>query len=340
MTDGRPTKRDPQWGLALLPTLPLVLLVGRLWLSSGRDEQTMLLLVQHISPVSLIVKVASSLLWVSPIFVLVGRMLDDYRVVSVPTADARTDPWLLRLGRGIPDWLVGLAACFATVMWELQYLPSLCAILTVIVCLGIRRHYPDRRRLIAGTAIVLPVLAAVFEYSIFGTALTPTAAETSVVTVLLLGSPPVLAMILAGPLPAYAARPATLLPALSVFILVPLLIAMTYLHAPLLPLVAVEVTSEADQEPLPPVLVGYMVTVEDHVATLMDPGGSIRFIPTDRIAGQTICPPPSMNPENPITVGGWSVNRSLLARIFPGPAEPEADRRCQGRIRPVAVSAK
>ncbi|AGL19760.1 hypothetical protein [Actinoplanes sp. N902-109] len=290
MTDGRPGKPDLQWGLALLPALPLILLVGRLWLSSGRDEQTMLLLVQHISPVSLIVKVASSLLWVSPIFVLVGRMLDDYRVVSVPIADAPTDPWILRLGRGIPDWLVCLAGCFATVMWELQYLPSLGAILIVIVCLGIRRHYPTRRRLATGVTIALPLLAAMFEYAIFGTALIAALTESSSVTVLLLGLPPVLTIILAGPLPAFAARPATLLPALSGFFLVPLLIATTYLHAPLLPLVAVEVSSGGDQEPLPPVLVGYMVTIEDHVATMMDDSGSIRFIPIDRIISQTICP--------------------------------------------------
>lgn len=326
-------RRDPQWALTLLSVLPLILLVGRIWLTSKGDPQTMLLLIQHLTPAGLVILVLSSLVWMAPIMVVSGRMLEAYRLISIPNDAAGAAPWPFRFGGHFPNWLVCAAACFATVTWQLQYLPTLGAMLMIIVALGIRQSYPDHRGLILATSLALPGLALLLQLLLLGPAVKSAWGQDQYVTALLLGLPPLLTIFLTGPVPAFAARLATLLPAITILILVPLLATTSYLRTPLVPLVAVEVITEGNDEPFPPVMVGYVIAAEDHVVTIMQPGGSVIFVRSDRVTGQTMCPAGQREAESDVALIGWAVNRSLLNQFLPQPTDEDPDRRCQGRER-------
>ncbi|WP_045744927.1 hypothetical protein [Actinoplanes rectilineatus] len=328
-------RRATQGALALLPVLPLALLVGRVWLMGNGDPQTMILLIANLSPAGLMVVLFGSLLWMVPILLLTARLAEGYRRISDPSGG-----WPFGLNLRVPLWLTGVAACVAVLTWQLRYLPALGAILVVIVALGFREAYPGNRLLILATGVGLPVLVLAAEYYlIFVDAVEAAVLDGQAVTGLLLLLPPLLAVFLTGPLPAFAARPAILLPALSVLILVPMLITTSYLRAPLLPLVAIEVTTEEGQEPFPPVIVGYVITAQDHVVTVMDREGAVVFVGSDRIGGQVLCPASGDDEEPAVAFLGWPADRSLIDQLLPEADTVETDRRCQGRVRSTVTDA-
>jgi hypothetical protein len=319
--------RDRQWLLSLLPLFPLVLLVLRLWTLAGQDLPTMLLLVQHVSPVGPVSALVITLLWVFPVVVLVTGALG----ALLRASDG--DPLRSRLGRAsarTPDWVLLLAGLVAVVTWQLRFLPALLMLALMITgLLAWIRHGGWVWRILA---LVLPVVVGIAEYVWFGGAIAAAARAGEAVTTLLLVVPPVVTLALTGPVPAVAARPVTARTALFAALLAPFVVGALFLRTPVLPSIAVEV--ERAGGGAPDVVRGFVVDVDDTTTTLLDEQGVVRFLPNRRVRSRTLCPGPGDPPASVVDAHGWPVEQTLLGWVAPAPRRPVEDPRCRGRPLP------
>jgi hypothetical protein len=316
--------------LALLPTVPVVLLVLRLWLLSRQNLQTMLTLVQHVSPLGLISALVVTLLWAPPAVVLTLRALSALLAVSDP-GTKQPASWLARAGARIPDWVVWLAVASAAISWQLRFLPALLMLTWMIVGLLTRERHPDQPILIHATCLVLPAVTASAAYVLLAPGIADAITTGEAVNCLLLLLPPGLTILLTGPIPKQSARAVTHIAALSTVALFPLLITMVFLRAPILPTVAVELAGQATDPPTQDVVRGQVITVDDRMTTLLNRDGSVRFILNDTIRSKTLCDTSEQVPASATDVRGWHVEQTVLEWLTPQSRPVEPDPRCDGR---------
>ena len=323
--------RDQQWLLTLVPAFPLILLVLRLWYLSRQDLPTMLLLVQYVSPLGLISALLITLVWVLPVIILVGRAFGMLLLVSAWTEADALRSWLVRVSVRMPDWVVVLAVVLAGLTWQMRFLPALLMVACAIVGLTVRTRYPGRPRLVGAVGVAVPVAVAAAAYAWLGPAIVDAFGQHEIVTALLLGVPPGLTPLLTGPVPARVARLVTHWPALVAALTAPFLIGTIFLHAPILPTVALEVDPGATDRTQPQVIRGHVITVDDRMTTLLDADGSVRFVPNEQVRSKTLCPESRNVPASTVEVHGWPVEQTALEWIAPVPRPRPADPRCQGR---------
>jgi hypothetical protein len=305
--------RDRQWLLTLLPAFPLLLLLLRLWYLSRQNLQTMLLLVQDVSPLGLISTLFITLVWILPLVTLVGRTLGELLLASAP--DTAGSLWLIRAGRRIPDWVVGLSVVLAALTWQLRFLPLLLMLTLSVLGLGVRNTRSNR----------------LLAYLWLGPAILSAFRQRQAGTAFLLLLPPFLAVLSTGPVPRRAARPLTGSIAIIAVLVTPFLVGANFLRAPILPTVAVEIDANPRDSTPPEVSIGYVISVNDRMTTLLDQQGTVRFVVNDQVMSETICPDDGRLPTIPVTVHGWQVEQPMLSWIAPARRPSATDPRCQGR---------
>ncbi|MFC0862910.1 hypothetical protein ACFHYQ_11460 [Sphaerimonospora cavernae] len=318
---GRVAPRNMEWLLAVLPAFPLVLLVLRLWYAGRQDTQTLLLLVQHVSPLSLLSSALIPGLWIIPGVVLVLRVLSALYLVS-----ARRSSLLVRVADRIPDWVLVVAVAVALLAWQLRFLPTLLMLTLAVLGLTVRERGHGRFA-VRFVGVVLPLLAAVVCYALLAPAIVDAVHEGDRVT-LLLAMPPGLSALLTGPVPRAFAWVISHGVALLVALVLPVVVGVVFLRVPVLPLVAVETTGE---DGLPPVIVGYTITVDDRMTTFLSTDGIVRFVDNDHLGFQTLCPDPAEIPNSRVDLRGWYVEESMISWLAPERATTTDDPRCQGR---------
>ncbi|MET7421589.1 hypothetical protein [Dactylosporangium sp. NPDC005555] len=313
---------DRQWLLPLLPTFPIVLLVLRLWYLSRQNVQTMLLFVQYVSPLGLLSTLVIALLWVFPALLLLTRVLGALLELSDPAAAATSR--LAAAARRIPDWVVVVALVIGALTWQLRFLPLLVMVALSILGLVVRqRAGAAAGPSVAATGVVLPFAAAVLLYAFLGPAIVTALREGEPVTFVLLALPPLVTPLLTGPVPAWAARPVTHWPAVVAAFAAPFLVGVVFLRAPILPTVAVD-TDDG-------LLVGSVITVDDRMTTLLDAGGTVRFVLNEQIQAKVLCDTSERPPASRVDAHGWSVEQTALTWIAPTRRPTPVDPRCEGR---------
>lgn len=322
------TGRNHQWVLTLLPTFPLVLLVLRLYYLSRQNLQTMLLLVQFVSPLGLVSAMLITLVWAVPLVILVLRLFGSLATVSARAAGEPYQSWLTRAVERIPDWVVAFAVLLALVTWQLRFLPSLLMVVVAIVALAARARREDGDPVVVAATVVAPVLAAIAAYVWLGPGIVAALAAGEPVTALLLALPPVASLLLTAPLPGRPARLLTHLTALGLAMVTPFLVGVIFLRAPILPAVAVEVGG--DGQPTR-VVRGHVITVDDRLTTLLDEQGDVQFVPNVRVLSQTLCPDSAGVPTSAVAVRGWRVEEPALHWVGPRQRRTPDDPRCAGR---------
>jgi hypothetical protein len=324
----RPGGRDLQWLLTLLPAFPLLLLVLRLWYLSRQNLQTMLLLVQYVSPLGLLSALLITLVWVPPLVILLVRALGGLLWISAPSRGDALRSWVVRLGVRTPDWVVVLTILLAALSWQLRFLPALMMLAVAILGLTVRDRHPGRPRLVRAVCVVLPLVAAAAAYAWLWPAGVAAARSGEALTAACLLLPPAVTVLLTGPVPAFAARPVTHWTAVVVGLLAPFAVGAIFLRAPILPIVALEVG-----DPRAPAIVrAHVITVDDRLTTLLDTRGQVIFVANAEIVSQALCPAARDDaPASRIEVRGWHVEQSALEWLAPAPPAVPDDPRCQGR---------
>ncbi|MBT8225263.1 MAG: hypothetical protein HKP61_09280 [Dactylosporangium sp.] len=324
-----------QWLFAFLPTFPLILLVLRLWYLGNQDLQTMLLLVRHVSPLGLFSSFTTTVIWTLPALVLTSRALGALLWTSLGHRDSAKRSWLVRQTIRMPTWVVVLACMLAALIWQMRFIPLLLMLASSITGLVVRERYQQRRwRRLA--CVGLPALVAVGSSVVMWPAALAAARSAgsgqciALSTTALLLLPPVLAILLTGPVPASLARLVTHWTASGIALLLPFVIGVFFLRAPVLPLVAIEV-----QEPgtAGQVLLGHIVSVDDRSTAVLNDAGAVQFIENDAIVSQVLCPDAPPSPSTAITVNGWPLEMTALEWIVPPHYRDRPDPRCLGRLR-------
>ncbi|SEG74249.1 hypothetical protein SAMN04489712_110205 [Thermomonospora echinospora] len=316
-----------QWLLTLLPAFPLLLLIMRVWYLSGQDPQTMLVLVQNVSPLGLVSTLLVTLMWSVPVVVLGCRALGALLRVSAPRDGGS---WLVRASRRIPDWVVLVLGLLAAMIWQLRFLPALLMLLLVVFGLEVKARRGAGRAVWAA-CVLLPLLVAAAVYAWLAPAIWDAFTQDEVLLVLMLALPPVCTLLLVGPVPERAARPLAHGTALGGAVLAAALVSVIFLRAPVLPTLALEV-DDTPEDPGPSrIVIGEVVSVDDTTTTVLDGGGVLRFIPNDRLVSKTLCRPPGQPPAIDIRVHGWHVEQTMLSWRAPRHPLVPVDPRCQGR---------
>lgn len=316
------TPRNQEWLLALLPVFPLVLLVTRLWYASGQDTQTLLLLVQSISPLGLLSGVLLTTVWVLPALILGGRVLGTLYSIS-----ARRSSWLVRAAERLPGWVVLLAVVVGVFSWQLRFLPTLAMLSTAAVGLLVRDRFPDRRELRTVVCYALPVLVAVLSYAVLWPAIGAAFAERDVATAILLTLPPGATVLLTGPVPEASARSLTHGIAIVIAVFTPFLVGVVVMKAPILPLTALQMIEGSSSR----VLVGYLVSSDDQMSTVLEREGTVSFVRNGAIQSRVLCPDPGAVPGTWVNLHGWYVEQSVVSWLAPTRPQGPVDPRCQGR---------
>ncbi|TQS41023.1 hypothetical protein [Cryptosporangium phraense] len=325
--------RDQQWLLTALPAFPLLLLVLRLWYLSRQDLQTMLLLVQNVSPLGLIGSLLITLIWAPPVFILVGRALGGLLLVS--SIDAGRS-WLARAAGRTPGWVVLSAFAVAAVTWQLRFLPTLGMLLIVIFALDVRLRYEDHPNLVRLACVIVPVVCSLLGLILFGPAAWAAVRAGEPETCFLLLAPVLGLPFLTGPVPAPSARLVTHWVAMAGLVIGPILVAAIFVQAPVLPAVAVEikapVADAVGTQQNVTVVRGQVITIDDRSTTLLESGGKVEFVPNDAVISQVLCPDPLDPPYSAVKVHGWQVERAMLSWLAPSRSvTEEPDPRCLGR---------
>ncbi|GAA2854737.1 hypothetical protein GCM10010517_12800 [Streptosporangium fragile] len=315
--------RNQEWLLALLPAFPLVLLVMRLWYASRQDTQTLLLLVQTISPLGMLSAVLLTTVWVLPALVLGGRLLGTLYWVSTGRSS-----WLVRAAERLPGWVVLLALVVGLCAWQLRFLPTLAMMALAVAGLTVRDRFPGHEELRATVCYALPVIVAVLSYALLWPAITAAFAARDVATAILLTLPPGLTVLLTGPVPEAPARVLTHGIAIAMSVLTPFLVGVVVMKAPILPMIALQFGDGGSRE----VIVGYLVASDDQMSTVLGREGTVRFIPNDRLQSKVLCPDPGDVPRTWVNLHGWYVEQSVLSWLVPAGQPGPADPRCQGRV--------
>jgi hypothetical protein len=321
----RARQRNQEWLLTLLPAFPLVLLVMRLWYASRQDTQTLLLLVQYVSPLGLLSTVLLTLVWVLPAVVLAGRMLGPLYRLSI-----RRSSWVVRSADRVPDWVVAVAVGVGLLGWQLRFLPTLLMLTLVVAGLTLRERRPLDRAAIGAVCLVLPGAVGVLGLLVLRPAIMQALEQGDLSTLILLAAPPVLAPLLTGPVPAVAAP--LLVPGLAwaLAVLFPVVAGAVVLRSPILPLTAVEIAAEPDGE-AEQVMVGYLIASDDRLVTMLERSGAVRFVRNDLLVSRVLCPEPGAIPRTAVHLHEWNVEQSMLSWLAPEPVPIPPDSRCEGR---------
>ncbi|WP_182905747.1 hypothetical protein [Microbispora sp. H13382] len=322
---GRAPQRNQEWVLTLLPAFPLVLLVMRLWYASRQDTQTLLLLVQYVSPLGLLTTVLLTLVWVLPAVVLAGRVLGPLYRLST-----RRSVWVARAADRVPDWVVAVAVGVGLLGWQLRFLPTLLMLTLAVAGLTLRERRPLDRTGIRAVCLVLPVVSGVLVLLALRPAITQALEQADVSTLILLTAPPVLAPLVTGPVPARAAPLVVHGLTWTLAVLFPLVAGAVVLRSPILPLTAVEIAAEPDGEAVQ-VTVGYVIASDDRLVTILERSGAVRFVRNDLLVSQVLCPEPGAVPHTTVHLHQWNVEQSALSWLAPAPVAIPLDSRCEGR---------
>jgi hypothetical protein len=81
------------------------------------------------------------------------------------------------------------------------------------------------------------------------------------------------------------------------------------------------------------VVIGQVVSVDDHMTSILDQQGDLRYFLNQDIQTRVLCPGDEQIPSIPVSVHGWQVEQPALQWIAPRRPPTAIDQRCQGRPR-------
>ncbi|MGX7669356.1 hypothetical protein [Plantactinospora sp. DSM 117369] len=310
----------------LVVGVPAIFSVLRLGVEAGGELQTTLLLVANVNPVNL----AAALVTTAARLVSAG-LVAVFAIGAVLLASAQRNP-SHRIGRHppifarwraiTPPWVVIASFAVALATWPILYLPLLLPAFAAAFQLSPARL--DERRiprllllgaLLAGYAVLmLPTLADAWK-------------QREAFAVLVIAAPPLLAMLVTGPVPVMVARPLAMTAQLAVLAML-CWAALPVITTPVLPLTVTTIRA-ADDGTTPPAsgggpiapgaeaggverIRGHVITVDDVSMVILQERGGVRYVPTGRVEAQVLCPTEEELPRYRLRIRGFHVEDSLL----------------------------
>jgi hypothetical protein len=310
----------------LVVGVPALFSVLRLGVEAGGELQTTLLLVANVNPVNLVaalVTTAARLVSAGLVTIFaVGATLAVSSDAAPTHRIGRRPPLFARWRRMTPDWVVVASFGLALATWPILYLPLLLPAVAAAFQISPARFEERRYLRWLGTLVVLGA---------YGVLMTPTLwsawTQREIFAVLVITAPPLLALLVAGPIPAAVARPVAATTQLAVLVTLGWA-AFPVITTPVLPLTVttvrtghggvtgsdsgVDATGPASGAAETEDIRGHVITTDDVSVVILQERGGVRYIPVDRIEAQVLCPTEDELPRYRLWVWGFHVEDSLL----------------------------
>ncbi|GIG85185.1 hypothetical protein [Plantactinospora endophytica] len=313
----------------LVVGVPAIFSVLRLGVEAGGELQTTLLLVANVNPVNLaaaLVTTAARLVSAGLVAVFAIGAVLLASAEAAPTHRIGRHPPLFARWRAItPPWVVIASFAVALATWPILYLPLLLPAFTAAFQLGPARL--DERRiprllllaaLLAGYAVLmLPTLSDAWQ-------------QREAFAVLVIAAPPLLALLVPGPVPVAVARPLAMTVQLAVLAML-CWAALPVITTPVLPLTVTTIRADGDgggtgspgdpgTGPAAPGAVdggverirGHVITTDDVSMVILQERGGVRYVPTGQVEEQVLCPTEEELPRYRLRIHGFHVEDSLL----------------------------
>ncbi|HEY0696211.1 MAG TPA: hypothetical protein VGD43_00195 [Micromonospora sp.] len=301
--------------------VPAIISVLRLVVEAGGELQTTLLLVANVSPVNLLAAfvttasrlVSASLVTLFAVSAVLTVSLQAHRLWP----GRRRKPLMVWWKEIAPVWLVIVAMMVALVTWRILYLPLLLPAVAAAFQFSVRHGSTGDRGARQGTAAqpevrrVPPVLTVALLVA-YGWLVLPTVVDAvrqgEWLAVLAFVAPPVLALLVTGPVHRLAVRPLALLGPLVMLAMLGWT-AYSLVTAPVLPLTVTTVGPEGGPTQD---IQGHVVAVNDVHTVILQEHGGVRYVPGDQVRSQVLCPGAEELPRYRLWVHGFHVEDSLL----------------------------
>lgn len=302
----RPRASQAFWTLVV--ALPAAFSVLRLWVESGGQLQTTLLLVENVSTANLLAAMfvtGTRLITMALVAIFaIGSVL----AVSADAAQAagrpfRRRPLFARWTDSTPLWFVVAAFVLALATWQIIYLPLLLpAFVATFQTTRVYRDLHPLQRLIA----VVIVLA------LYGWAVWPTLLDAwrqgEIFVLVMLALPPLLAPMSSGPVPAFLAR--SIVAVVQPVLLLSLAVAATpVVTTPVLPLT---VTTVNRTDGATEFIRGHVIGSDDEMTAILQERGGVRYIPNTAVTARVLCPSDEELPVYRLRVRDFHIEDSLL----------------------------
>ena len=287
--DGADEHREAFWSLVV--GVPTTLSILRLWVEAGGELQTTLLLVSHVGPLNLVAALfATATQLVTVVLVAlftVGGVLREAARAAPAGSRLRTHPPILvRLRTLTPTWFMVGTFLLAALTWKIFYLPLL---LPALAATFQRAPWEIGERRRVGAAVSVAALVG-YLWLVSGAVRDAWQGGEEIIAVLLV-APPLVAFLVTGPTPEWFARFFALVSTLAIVPLV-ILLAVTSVKTPVLPLVATEVEVPEGTE----VVRGHIVDTNDRYLIMLEERGGIRYIDLDAVGESVLCGTPAEVP--------------------------------------------
>lgn len=274
-------ERDNQafWTVAI--GVPVLLSVLRLWIEAGGELQTTLLLVEHIDAINLVAGLIATASWL--VAAVVVAVLAIGGVLNASETGQRY--WIARWSARAPTWVGAGGFLMAAVTWQLLYLP----LLLLAACAAYQFSPWRSGSLWRGALMTLSSLGAYF--ALTGPTLAAAwqlhALQPRIMAVLLLAAPPLLAVVITGPMRPWSVRPFALLSQAAAAVLFATA-ALPLVTTPVLPLSVTVIRGESRDEPTTYVR-GHTITTDDAYTVVLREEGGVTYVPNDRIEARHLC---------------------------------------------------
>jgi hypothetical protein len=300
--------REAFWTLVV--GAPAALSVLRLWVESGGELQTTLLLVSNVGPLNLGAALFATITQLATIVLVAlfttGGILRA-SVASAPEGSRlRTHPPLVvRITSAAPPWFVVATFVLAVLTWKIFCLPLL---VPAMVAASQRRPWRVHDRWPVGVGFCVAALAA---YAwIVGPSVKTASGSGEWLIAVLLAVPPLVSCGIAGPMPHWFARIFSVV-AQSAILGLASLALLSAIQTPILPLVVTELSTDNGRE----FVRGHVISVDDVYLILLREHGGIRYIPVKDVRSTVLCGTPQELPAFATRVRDYHVEDSLLSAM-------------------------
>ncbi|MBY8875434.1 hypothetical protein K7640_26720 [Micromonospora sp. PLK6-60] len=284
--------------------VPAIFSVLRLGVEAGGELQTTLLLVANVGTVNLLagfLTTAARLLSTGLVATFALGAVLRVSVERMPATVRR--PLLARWVDVTPAWFAVASFLLALITWQLLYLPLLVpAFVAAFQLTPARLHERRIPRL-----LILAGLLVGYAWLLAPT-LVDAARQREWLAVALLAAPPLLALWITGPLPGAVIRPLASITEAAVLATL-VWAALPVISTPVLPLTVTTVESAPG---VTEDIRGHVVTTDDVSMVLLQDRGGVRYVPTDQVRAQVLCPGEEELPRHRLRIHDFHVDDSLL----------------------------
>jgi hypothetical protein len=288
--------------------LPAAFALLRLWVEAGGQVQIVLLLAENVNPTNLLASMFITGTRVVTMVLVAVFALGSILGISADNAARRGKPLprrplFARWAEAAPLWSLVTTFVLAMATWPILYLPLLLpALVAVFQTTSVYRDM----------STVQWLLVAALTLASYGWLVWPTMhaawRQHEYFALLMFASPPLLALMIGGPVPAMLVRPMAVIVQPAVLIIF-VWATLPVLSTPVLPLTVTTVTNADGTTEF---IRGYVIGTDDMMISILQEHGGVRYLHHTTVTARVLCPSPEELPVYKLRVRDLHVEDSLL----------------------------